>query len=239
MSPRLGRVSVRLIAACSLVAALIGAAIAITLAASKDPEEVSSQHREYREVADEQFSQKNWTESQRNYEELVAADPFDGAALRGLAMSLTNERREIWAELKEAKQELSDDSDRSELDPYYEREKQISELAIEHFERLLDFARYRDQALERLAAIHSCLSRLDGEKEHAEVAVGYLRTLLDEGGSTEYGVQNMAEFKFLSQHPEFEALAEQEMSLGGGGHFRRGGFQDRRFEHWYRQGRYQ
>ena len=227
----MSRVSVKIIAGCLLVVALIGGGLAFGLYFRTD-EKASLQHREHRAVADRQFVQKEWTDSRRNYETLVEADPFDGAALRGLADSLSNSRREIWSELKELKQTQPEDGDRSALDSYYQREKKISQQAIKHFERLLDFARYRDHALERLAALHSCLSRMDGGQEHADIAIGYLKTLVDEGASTDYGIRNMAEFKFIAEHPDFDKLAKLEFSLDRDGQFRRGGLQGRRYERW-------
>ena len=147
-------------------------------------------------------------------------------------MSVLNHRQEIWAGLKRAKLAMPEDGDASKLKQFYEKELEINKEAIELFERLAEFARYRDKALERLAALHSCTSRMSGHEDHAEIAIRYLETLLDEGATTQYGIRSMPEFKFLAEHPDYERLADAELSLDANGRYRRGGLRSRLYDRW-------
>lgn len=163
-----------------------------------------------RAEGDQLFKDGRWSKALLVYREMLVDDPDNGLALRKIANTVENQWRKTWHDFGKSN-EASNQPNNSGPDPVLEN-KQF-EISVNSWKRLLDNARYRRTAYERLARVHAFRFGQVGDDEDQEKAIGFLTEMLDKRMTTKDPIYRIPDFRFLRKHPSYRELISKQQSI--------------------------
>jgi tetratricopeptide (TPR) repeat protein len=193
---------------------LAGAGYGIWLAVSPLlPESASTEKNVSRnQIGDIHYGDNEWTEAIKVYREILDDDPENGLVILKIAAVLEKQLAEKWAQYDGlAIEPENDPTDAAKA--ILAEEATVFQSAVDGWNKLLDNARYRHRAMERVACLHSLRFKKLNDDAMADQAIALLEDMLSKGLTTSQGLLRTRSLTPLRDHRQFSRLVREERRI--------------------------
>ncbi len=159
---------------------------------------------------DSHLGKSEWPEAISIYRKILEDDPDNGYVILKIAVANDNQLTEKWEEYEKL---ASNTVDSKKVNLVLDQENQLFQSAFESWSGLLDNARYRRRAFERLACLHSLRSKKLNHPEDADKAIAMLDEMLKRGCTTYRGMNQTQDLTPLRDHRQFSRLVREETRI--------------------------
>ena len=153
------------------------------------------------------FETGQWPKAIDAYHEMLVSDPDNGFATELLAVACERRWRQNWAEVSRLGRSTGNTNAARR---FLEAEEEYFLMAKDNFEKLLEHARYRNRAYERLASIYGFRFSMNKNSEDADRAIGFLEEMIDNAMTTSDGIRRNHDLMLLSDHRSFSRVVQEE-----------------------------
>jgi len=175
------------------------------------PDVIAAEATESRnQIGDVHLKNGEWLNALSVYNEILEDDPDNGYVIWKIALSWQNQLWEKWGELAKFR-EANPGAEFSEQ--ILADESHLFEQATKFWAQLLDNARYRQRAYERLAIFHSLRSQRINAPKEIDKAIAVLEEMLENGCITSKGVREIEALIPVSGHKRFSNVYFEEKRL--------------------------
>ncbi len=171
-------------------------------------------------IGDVHYGDSEWPEAITVYREILEDDPDNGLVILKVAAALDNQLSEKWKQYGDL--EIAPDSEATpEANKILAEEATLFQAAVDGWNQLLDNARYRRHAMERVVCLHSLRFRKLNDSASADQAIALLEDMFSKGITTKDGLLRTRSLIPLRDHRQFSRLVREERrisNLSGSGY---------------------
>ena len=175
------------------------------------PNSIAAEVTESRnQIADTHYRNKDWTSAISVYNEMLEDDPDNGFVLLKTSTAWANRLAVKWDEITKLR-EANPDAEFSE--EFLADELRIFEQTTKSWTKLTDSARYRRQAFERIASLHSLRSQRMNDPDELDKAIAVLQEMFENDCTTLRGIKDTQSLRPLRSYKRFSNLVLEEQRL--------------------------
>lgn len=164
------------------------------------------------QIGDVHYGDSEWPEALKVYREILDDDPDNGLVILKIAAVIDNQLAEKWAQHESLEIE-PDTEPTAAAKAILSEEATLFKSAVDGWNELLDNARYRQRAMERVACLHSLRFKKLNDDAMADQAIALLDEMFSKGYTTNQGLLRTRSLVPLRDHRQFSRLVREERRI--------------------------
>lgn len=161
-------------------------------------------------IAEEHFKNEDWNKAIEIYSEILRDDPENGFAAQEIATTWQAQLQGKW---KEYETVSSTTGSANAGDEILAEESRLFKVTANSWNRLLDNARYQQEAYERLVVLYCGRSTIRKSKDELEEAVSILKEMYQKGLVTSPLIGKRSDLNPLQNHAEYPRLVREQEKI--------------------------